>query len=581
MGFFNKEKNYCNNEQAMKNNIPKQCRVSSCCAAGILAVLFLFLASCSDHWDDFTPTHEQQDSIAINFNTTIVGSRTATRANNTLVNRLETHFPALAVGESKVGLFGTYTGQKTWAGYKTANSAEPVNNLFYNQPADIASLSNGTNTLSYSPLRFWPNTIVTGALDPSQREYCSFWAYYPYNASADPGANGIAIVPVKSYGYAVDKGMGSIKFTMQSDAADQIDFMISELEADCSRTANPLVKTEDGYEPTRVPLTFHHMLAQVRLYTIITGADKIVYSTYDSKNVYVKSIAAGTSVTLTDGTNDWVCSTTTAQIKDAYGNDKVVEVGEHIPDDTSWLHADLKPATAGTVRWKRTAVEDKDGNSIADLAYSVSFNNIHTTSIFTPSYNTTTGETTFASAVTDLPNGSATVNNYIPNPYWFTFNASNHRVMLNDNFIYDYFDESPSNSGGDSDALHYLTGKSSEVTDSLLDRSGDHASKHYNYAPGNIILAVPQVLTDDDVPNVVVKITGKRTVWNNFTSAWEDGETVTAKVTVNLLNMSIKWESSFIYCYAFLDELMPGDDKVRGPETITVVFDPEQHTDQW
>jgi hypothetical protein len=48
-----------------------------------------------------------------------------------------------------------------------------------------------------------------------------------------------------------------------------------------------------------------------------------------------------------------------------------------------------------------------------------------------------------------------------------------------------------------------------------------------------------------------------------------------------MLQMNIKWESGFIYCYAFLDELMPGDDKVRGPETITVVFDPMRETEQW
>ena len=48
-----------------------------------------------------------------------------------------------------------------------------------------------------------------------------------------------------------------------------------------------------------------------------------------------------------------------------------------------------------------------------------------------------------------------------------------------------------------------------------------------------------------------------------------------------MLQMGIKWESGFIYCYAFVDDLRPGDDKVRGPETITVVFDPSRHTDQW
>jgi hypothetical protein len=48
-----------------------------------------------------------------------------------------------------------------------------------------------------------------------------------------------------------------------------------------------------------------------------------------------------------------------------------------------------------------------------------------------------------------------------------------------------------------------------------------------------------------------------------------------------MLKMGLHWESGYIYCYAFLDELRPGDDKVRGPESITTIFDPTKWTDQW
>jgi hypothetical protein len=95
-----------------------------------------------------------------------------------------------------------------------------------------------------------------------------------------------------------------------------------------------------------------------------------------------------------------------------------------------------------------------------------------------------------------------------------------------------------------------------------------------NYAPGNILLMVPQVLKDQDVPHIVLTVKGNATQ-GSTTKEW------TARVTINLLKMDINWESGFIYCYAFLDELQPGDDKVRGPESITVVFDTTQRTDQW
>ena len=45
--------------------------------------------------------------------------------------------------------------------------------------------------------------------------------------------------------------------------------------------------------------------------------------------------------------------------------------------------------------------------------------------------------------------------------------------------------------------------------------------------------------------------------------------------------MNIEWKSGYIYCYAILDDLRPGDDIVRGPESITTIFDTEQYTDQW
>ena len=100
----------------------------------------------------------------------------------------------------------------------------------------------------------------------------------------------------------------------------------------------------------------------------------------------------------------------------------------------------------------------------------------------------------------------------------------------------------------------------------------DDPEKHYNYAPGNIILAVPQELTDAQVPHVVITATGELTT----------GEEKTATVTINLLGLHLRWESGFIYSYAFIeDNLYPGADIVRGPESITVVFDPTKWTDQW
>ena len=207
------------------------------------------------------------------------------------------------------------------------------------------------------------------------------------------------------------------------------------------------------------------MLAQVRLYAYIKPVDKIVYKT------------------------------------DGDGN-TVIEDGVPKVDDKK------------SVYW--------DSNT--SLSYSISFNNIYTTCIFSPTYET--GKTKFPSQTVGSASGSATVDNYTANEDWWT--VSDDKRMLDTEKMYD------------------------------------------NYARGNIILAVPQTLTDDDVPNVVITVKGKA-----------NGKDCTAKVTVNLLNMGIKWESGFIYSYAFVDELRPDDDLVRGPESITVIFDTTHRTDQW
>ncbi|MBQ9665557.1 MAG: fimbrillin family protein [Bacteroidaceae bacterium] len=428
------------------------------------------LWGCADHWDDFTPKHEEEQQ-EIAFTATVVSSRQETRADGSLCDIKETSLPKTdADGNYAVGVFGYYTGQDTWTSSASAN-------FFFNQKMDVKASVDGKNALAYpgdTLKRYWPN----GKLDATQYEYASFWAYYPYNESDDPGANGIAIVPSsgKTYGITNGSGMGSIKFTMHTDASEQSDFLISDLVADRSRTTNPVSEGKS----TPVSFTFHHMLAQVRLYAYIKPVDKIVYQT------------------------------------DEDGNTELDNEGEPIVDEDK------------SVCW------EKNDEGEIELSYSISFNNIYTTCIFSPTYET--GKTKFPSQTVGSASGSATVDNYTANDEgWWTVSGDGDKRMLNTKKMY-----------------------------------GD------NYARGNIILAVPQTLTDDDVPNVVITVKGKA-VKGKDTKGYD----CTAKVTVNLLNMGIKWESGFIYSYAFVDELRPDDDLVRGPESITVIFDTNHHTDQW
>ena len=333
----------------------------------------LLMGSCTGNdalltGDDSAGSETEQSGIAFSGN--VVSSSVATRADASLVNKNVTHLTATATNGKYVGIFGAYTGQKTWAEYKTANSNEPPADFFFNTKATIEALSGSTNALSYSPLRFWPNAKV-GAT--SNYEYAHFWAYYPWNANGDPGDNGIAIIAADNGKYGMPNGMGKIKFTMQADAANQVDFLMSGLKADCNKNTYPLIS--DG-NPKPVPFTFHHMLAQVRIYAFIRCTDKIVYAKNGDEELKVKTVTS-TTVTLTDGTNDFAIAVETANQKytDAWGQVQIVAVGDKIPDDTEWLTVAFKTAT--TVRWSRSETFDKDGDKkFANKSMSVSLNNI-------------------------------------------------------------------------------------------------------------------------------------------------------------------------------------------------------------
>ncbi len=553
------------------NNVRKK-------AIAAVGVLLLSTACQSDWRDGINPIEEAYKTTPLAFTGTVASSQVPTRSDGSIVNLGETSLPETrertywrynptsgGVEEQKAtyyaGIFGAYTGQQKWEDLvkkttltddeKEAYSA----NLMYNVPATI----NSDGTLEYSPYRFWPNNKLTSGSDEGRHEYCTFWAYYPYNATAHPGDYGISIVESE---IGEGKGMGKVHFTMHPDAAQQNDFMISMPVVDCNRDKYPIVATGDAsansYAPTPVPFRFYHMLAQVRLYAFIRGTDKLVYSddTYTQAEV--------------DGG---------ATYTDAWGMSQTPKVGDKKIDE------------AKSVRWARTTYTDiRDEKKRADIHYKLEFNNIKTSADFFPKYDDQ-GNFSGLGYTEAQTLGSATVNHFIMNPYWFRFDDSDkkdlHRYMLNDNYMFGHFEDTPvykrenattsargldgidwsTHTASDTDPLHYLTltGEGDTRAKELQDPSDN--SKHYNYCPGNILMVVPQVLTDEQVPHIVLTAT--------------DTSGHTARITINMLKMGIKWESGYIYCYAIIDELHPGDDIVRGPESITTVFDTSKWTDQW
>lgn len=511
-------------------------------------------------------------------------------------------------------------------------------NLMFNTPATI----NTDGTLSYLPLQFWSNNPLPSPA--TGHEYMTFWAYYPFNESSTLGEFGISMTNDEE-GTGRGKGMGKVKFTMHADAANHNDFLISAPVTDCNRDKYVLQRTNNtpSYDPKPVQFRLYHMLAQVRFYTYIRGDDKMVYQV-DGEGNPIKADAKWLATQSAESTiadiygnvytiksvtkeGDVATAATIEQTtrKDGLTAAQITEYECGDLDLDAFLDLGLKvPDEEKCVRWERTGVWDLNhARRRANITYELQLNNIRTTSTFYPHYYYDLGSDAVSIDVTPpAALGSVTVKHYIMNPYWFTFQDGK-RIRLNDNYMFGYFENSPAgkhfnastaetlktatdaasmSAYDDVDGINWSTltynvsnANLNNVTPMDVDPLGylkDHnqhtelhplatEGTHYNYAPGNILLVVPQELSDEDVPHVIITAKGKRGVWNDTSHEWETREALSAKVTVNMLKMGISWQSGFIYCYAFLDDLKPGDDKVRGPESITTLFNKEWYTDQW
>lgn len=602
-----------------------------------IAAALLLLTGCKNDYDfvgsGTGQTKETSDAVA--FSAYVSSSRQASRANATIVNKGETTLLPTKTSNRRVGIFGCYTGKYTWKELVTlSQKANPTDaekeilnqyyssNLMFNVPANI----NNDGSLSYSPLQFWSNNPLPSPA--TGHEYMTFWAYYPFNESSTLGEFGISMTNDEE-GTGRGKGMGKVKFTMHADAANHNDFLISAPVTDCNRDKYMLQRTDNtpSYDPKPVQFRLYHMLAQVRFYAYIRGDDKMVYKV-DSKGNPIKADAAWLnglsdgSHTIIDDYGDVfeivkaagsVTSIMNRSLWAVYPSDPKVNLTEE-----QFLALNLKvPDEEKCVRWLRTdpAIWDiSHARRRANITYELQLNNIRTTSTFYPHYYYDLGSDAVSIDVTPpAALGSVTVKHYIMNPYWFTF-QNGKRIRLNDNYMFGYFENTPVGKefnastelsgyddvdGIDWSALastYDVTQAPNDVSNpSVVDPLGylkDHnqhtelhplatEGTHYNYAPGNILLVVPQELSDEDVPHVIITAKGKRGKWNSSTNKWDTAEDLTARVTVNMLKMGISWESGFIYCYAFLDDLKPGDDKVRGPESITTLFNKEWYTDQW
>ena len=205
----------------------------------VLTITALF--SCEDNEENGQTTSQE---VPIAFQTSMEGQAMVTRANSLSYHGLDTKEFSL---NAKIGVFAYYTGNDWYhEGF--------VPNFMYNQMVEQVEKTNEKKTWNYTPVKYWPNNA---------NDKLTFTAYYPYNGT------GITLSP------NTKKGLPTIFFHTQERTEEQIDLLVSDLLHDCRHIARP----DDGVDDpvnnifrtvtAKVPLNFHHALAQIRFYIYV------------------------------------------------------------------------------------------------------------------------------------------------------------------------------------------------------------------------------------------------------------------------------------------------------------------------
>jgi len=207
----------------------------------------LALCGCTNHEGEFFEA-VKHDHSAILFG--VYSASPSTRAGDSYITTT-----SFSEGDA-IGVMGFYHDKSTWDSDK--GTLEP--NFMYDQ----AVIKKENGSWEYSPLKYWPNETDggetekdvdgNGATSKGGPDRLSFYGYYPYRTSD----NGITLPTNET------PGMGTWNFEVKANAAEQVDFMMSQLVPD-------MTKPKIG---ETIELKFSHLLSRVTV--AATLSDELV-----------------------------------------------------------------------------------------------------------------------------------------------------------------------------------------------------------------------------------------------------------------------------------------------------------------
>ena len=160
-----------------------------------------------------------------------------------------------------MGVYAYYHDGSLWA----TDAANNQPDFMWNQQCTFNA---DLNAFVYTPLKYWPN---------EESDKLSFIAYYPFtNTESQEGPESPACTGLTPLLTNNDKGLPSFNFTVKDAAADQVDFLVSDLIVNLpeSRAKDdaPGMPFNNLSIYDKVKFLFHHALAKVE-FRIVADAE--------------------------------------------------------------------------------------------------------------------------------------------------------------------------------------------------------------------------------------------------------------------------------------------------------------------
>ena len=289
----------------------------------LTASAIAMLASCSQN-DLEAPVVAEAQQSAVEFGT-YLGKAAESRATVGTQGTMTT----ATMATSGFGVFAYYTGSDTYGQYQHTtyagetggtSDADHYANFMYNQ--QVTSAESPYTTWTYTPLKYWPNEFVNGAVDAQSPAATgtaavgkvSFFAYAPYVATAGASSDDGII------GMTAKNGTGDPKITYKISDVDLLwGTLVSSTTKDLSDAAQPGVTgNESGTAGThekavlngetvaanltkqqtdgKVYFAFKHVLSAV------AGTDALKAQVVPSNGSLTDTKVSITSVSITDAT---------------------------------------------------------------------------------------------------------------------------------------------------------------------------------------------------------------------------------------------------------------------------------------